>query len=195
MAKRDSKDMKGRYERARAAAFKPIDADMIAELFFKRVEAADDEARAEASLAWDLLTERLQCLASNYANFVLAPRHFAKVRRAAGDVKAAPADYDCRCNVRDPDGVPICGERRAPCRFVSLRRSHNAQPNNFTGLDDAWFEVHRTEQKAILASFKSDFEAVARKAAEMERELAKANARRCRSFGEGFPMASRAWLS
>ncbi len=194
-----SKESKAAWEhgqRVRAALAKRLDAATIRKLKADLDTAVDEAAKLEAEIAWEIFLNKVTCAAGNFGRFVFAPRHFAKRRQNAGDATASPVDYDCLCSVRDEDGVPICREKRANCKFKGLRKSHNERPNDGTGLNAAWFQRHREEQLRILSGLHPDDpEKIAATLDKIEKALRKANARRKRTFGEPFPLAVNAWSS
>lgn len=134
-------------------------------------------------------TEWMDCIAGNYAQFVLTPRILSDRRRRNGDRSASPRDYACLCSVKGPDGIPDCRERRPQCRFAPLKRP----PGDANGCVTEWRRIHVAERERIIASLPRDLKALLPEVLRMRAELEKANARRLRDIGEPLPLAVTAW--
>ncbi len=176
--------------RVEATFPKKLDADAIRRILSAKENAVTDEEREDAECAFGMFRTKVICRIGDYAKYVCTPTYFAALRRRNGDPSASPADYDCGCNVRDADGVPICKGRRRPCKFDGLRRSHHADDNEITGLNKAWFDAHRFFRNRCLDLLPfDDPEKFARMLEDTERAFQRANNRRKRAFGEGFKRA------
>ncbi len=176
--------------RVEATFPKKLTADAIRRILSAKENAVTDEEREDAECAFGMFRTKVICRIGDFAKHVCTPTHFAALRRRMGDPSASPADYDCGCNVRDTDGVPICKELRPACKFEGRRRSHHACPNEMTDLNSAWFDAHRFYRNGYLDLLPFyDPEKFAVMLEDTERAFQRANNRRKRAFGEGFKRA------
>lgn len=160
----------------------------------KKIEPpADEKAIASLSEAerYDL-GEWLVCLCGDYANHILTPRILAERRRRRGDNSASPRDYDCRCELKREDELPICEGRRADCKFAH----RPAPPPPRYRDNNVWWTVHTAERERILKSLPfNDDAAFRRELRRMEAALQKEDARLVRSRGRGIERAKTTWFA
>lgn len=150
MGKKEQLAASDRGRRVRESFPKRLTGDAIRRLKAALETATEGEPKLEAACAWEKFEEHLSRAVGDYAESYLTPRLFSALRRNKGDPAASPADYDCRCPVRDDDGIPICLARRPDCKFQGMRRSHNKMSNDWTGLDDVWFHTRRSLRNGLL---------------------------------------------
>lgn len=175
-------------DRIERAFPKKLDAAAIRTLKADLDGATEKEAKEDAEYAWYLFTEKVVRASGKYANCIMTPRFFAKLRRRNGDSSASPHDYDCRCPIPGWDGVPVCEERRRACKFKGLCRAPSTFYNECNA---AWFDAHRGFQKLILRELTPDEpEKLAVGLETLEKELNRECARRKRELGEELKLAT-----
>lgn len=133
------------------------------------IEMTEAEARRLESDAIEF-REIVASIASGYSEYVLTPRILADKRRREGDPHASPADYDCLCELSPKDGLPICEERRANCKF-----SDRKHPPGIRYRDNTFkHAILRVQQgKILLALAREEPEAILAALERMDRAIEK----------------------
>lgn len=154
------------------------------------VEMTEEEARRYESAVMEF-RELVASIASEYSEFVLTPRILADKRRREGDPHASPADYDCLCELSPKDGLPICEERRANCKFSDRKPPPGIRYRDNT-LKHA---ILRAEQRKILSALtKEEPEAVLAALERMDRAIEKALRRIEALRGVKIERSTTGWL-
>lgn len=116
-------------------------------------------------------------LLGQYAQRCLTPQRMAELRRARGDGAASPRDYDCRCPVPKPDGLPDCQPNAVHCRFRHLMRprpkygdnrfAHQLARDIFDDLYFRWPRIAEPEKNAMIEKAIAFVEADSKRLARM----------------------------